>query len=255
MIAKIEHLSYSSINLFLSCSEAWRRKYIAKEPTYGSPALVYGTAVHATVQRHLTTGEALLTIWPEEWHKASTDESRGQIVWNGELPEQHHNEGLRLFGYADIAAGIDRVRAQYDGGAIERRVELRVPGIPVPVIGYIDVMLAGGVPGDFKTSNRSWSEDRAQNEQQSLFYLAALNQVGETVPGWRFRHFVFVKTKTPKFQEFEHAHSAAECLQLFSTIRKVWQAIEAESFVENTSSWKCSPKYCDFYANCQGKYS
>jgi hypothetical protein len=251
----LDHLSYSSISLFLSCSEAWRRKYIANEPTCGSPALVFGSAFHGTLEQHIKTDRPLLDAWSEEWQKASTDETRSQIVWNGELPEQHHNEGIRLFSNTDIQTGIEQIRAQYDGGAIERKIELRVPGVPIPIVGYIDITLRGGIPADFKTSAKSWTEDRAKSEMQSLFYLAALNQVGETVPGWTFKHFVFVKTKKPKFQEFEHSHSVAEVFQLFKMIKGVWDAIEAGSFVENTTTWRCGPKYCDFWQNCQGRYA
>jgi hypothetical protein len=249
----IEHLSYSSISLFLSCSESFRRKYIAKEPTFGSPALVFGSAFHGTLEQHLLTGRTLLEAWSEEWHKASTDETRGQILWNGELPEQHENEGIRMFSDPVILAGIDRVKAQYDGGHIERKIELKVPGVPVPVIGYIDVTLKDGIPADFKTSNKAWSQDRAQGEQQSLFYLAALNQLGETVPDWTFKHFVFIKTKKPQFQEFTHKHSLGEIFGLFKQIRSVWVAIQAGSFVQNTGSWKCSSRWCDFWSNCIGK--
>lgn len=249
----IEHLSYSSISLFQSCSEAWRRKYIAKEPTFSSPELAFGTAFHATLEQHLQTGQPVIDLWQEQWQKAATDDSRSPIVWGVEQPEKYHNEGVRMLTHPAILEGIERIGQQYQSGALERKVELRVPGVPVPVIGYIDVMLIGGIPADFKTSSKSWSQDRAQSEQQSLFYLGALNQAGETVPGWAFKHFIFVKTKTPQFQELEHQHTPGEVMGLFVTIQQVWKAIQAESFVKNTGTWKCSSRYCDFYQNCMGK--
>jgi hypothetical protein len=250
---EIDHLSYSSISLFQTCSEAWRRKYIAKEPTFSSPELAFGTAFHGTIEQHLNTGQAISELWQEQWQKASTDESRSPIVWGAELPEKFCNDGIRMFSHNAIQAGIERIKEQYQGGTLEREVQLKVPGVPVPVIGFIDVLLAGGIPADFKTSSKAWTQDRAQNEQQSLFYLGALNQAGETVPGWWFKHFVFVKTKTPQFQELEHQHSPSEVVGLFITIQQVWKAIEAGSFVKNPGTWKCSPKYCDFYAACMGK--
>lgn len=251
-MSNLEHLSYSSISMFLACSESWRRKYVAKEPTYATPALVFGTAFHGTIEQTLSTGQPAETLWPEQWRRASNDESRSKIMWGVETPEQHYNEGVRMLSNQTIQDGIESIRRQYAGGQIERKVELRVPGVPIPVIGYIDVLLSNGMPADFKTSSKSWSEERAQNEQQSLFYLGALNQAGEKTPHWGFKHFIFVKTKKPQFQELEHYHSPAEVMKLFMSIRQVWQAIEAGSFVKNTTSWKCSPKFCDFYSKCMG---
>lgn len=249
-MSEITHLSYSSISMFLTCSESFRRKYIAGEPTFSSPALAFGSAFHGTLQSHLQNGAKLIDTWQSKWAECSADE---KIIWNGELPEQHCNEGIRLLSDKTILAGIDSIRAQYEGGAIERKIELRVPGVPVPVIGYIDVFLIGGIPADIKTSNKSWSDDRARSEQQPIFYLAALNQLGESVPNGTFTHFVFVKTKKPQFQEFSHAHSISEIFLLFKQIRSVWSAIEAGNFIENPNSWKCSAKYCDFWKNCRGR--
>lgn len=249
----IEHLSYSSISLFQTCSEAWRRKYIAKEPTFSSPELAFGTAFHGTIEQHLISGQPVFDLWQEQWQKASTDVSRSPIVWGAELPEKFCNEGIRMLTHPAIIDGIERIKTLYMGGGLERKVELRVPGVPIPIIGYIDVILGNGIPADFKTSSKSWTQERAQNEQQSLFYLGALNQAGETVPDWKFSHFIFVKTKTPQFQELEHQHSPSEVVGLFITIQQVWKAIQAESFVKNTGTWKCSSRYCDFYANCMGK--
>ncbi|MCG3145345.1 MAG: hypothetical protein HONDAALG_02935 [Gammaproteobacteria bacterium] len=246
----MEHLSYSSISMFLACSESFRRKYIAGEPTFSSPALAFGSAIHGTVQAHLQTGADLLGAWNEQWHEHADDAT---IDWNGELPEQHFNEGVRMLSDKTILAGIKSICAQYEGGAIERKVELRVPGVPVPVIGYIDVMLKGGIPSDIKTSSKSWTEDRAQNEQQALYYLAALNQAGESVPDGRFKHFIFVKTKKPQFQALEHTHEPREFFLLFQTIQSVWRAIESGSFVKNVGTWKCDPRYCNFFTNCMGK--
>ena len=252
----IDHLSYSSISAFLSCPAAWRFKYIDKAPTWSTPELVFGTAIHNTVENHIQNGGELLDLWPNHWQSASTDESRGAILWGADTPEQHYNEGIRILGHKDIQAGIAEIKAKFGtpGCYIERKVELRVPGVPVPVIGYIDIITADGVPGDFKTSSKSWSQDRASGSLQTLFYLAALNQAGVSVPDWKFRHYVIVKTKTPQFQVLEHQHNPKQLFFLFTVILEVWKAIESGVFVRNPDGWKCNPKYCDFWKLCRGRY-
>ncbi len=244
----IDHLSYSSITMYLDCPEAWRRKYIAGEPTRKTSSLAFGSAFHGTIE-HAVMGKDLLSTWGEEFHKAFENVA----LEEDETLEQHFNEGIRLLTHANIQNVIRSItpRSSED---IERKVELRVPGVPIPVIGYIDIILADGTPADFKTSAKSWTQDQANNSLQTLFYLAALNQSGFEV-NWKFKHFVFVKTKTPQVQILEHEHKPGELFFLFEMIRRVWEGISRELFPLNPITWRCNAKYCDFYANCRGKYA
>lgn len=249
----LDHLSYSSITTFLSCPAYWERKYILKEKTYSSPELVFGSALHGTLEEYLTTKGNLLETWDKNWKDTLADTERGEVVWGADTPEEHYNEGVRMLNHPAIQAGIEAIHAQYEGGEIEQKVELRVPGVPVPIVGYIDVILRDGIPADFKTSSRSWNQERAQSELQSLFYLAALNQAGEIIPGWKFKHFIFVKTKTPQFQMLEHSHNPKEIFWMFHMIQQVWNAIQAGVFFTNPGGWRCGPAYCDFWTRCRGK--
>jgi len=249
----IEHLSYSSITAYLECPENWRRKYIAKEQTRSTPALVFGSAFHGAIEEQLTTGRKALEAWPYSWGRALEKDT---VDWGLDTPEGYLNDGIRLLGHAAVGAAIDGLKARQDeqGPMVERKVELRVPGVPIPVIGYIDFISSDGVPCDLKTSKTSWSADKAADSLQGLFYLAALNQAGLGFHGWRFRHVVFVKTKEPKVQVIETLHKPSELFFLFRVVRSVWQGIAAGSFPLNPGSWKCGPAYCDFWSNCRGRY-
>jgi len=250
----IEHLSYSSITAYLDCAENWRRKYIAKEPTQSSPALVFGSAFHGTVEKFVQEPSTdILSIWNGEWSKALEKET---VFWGADTPEEIYNDGVRMFSNANLLSELKNIHPAMDnnGAKIERKVELKVPGVPVPIIGYIDIILADGTPADFKTSSKSWTESKASDSLQGLFYLAALNQHGVDI-NWKFKHIIFVKTKEPKVQLLENTHTPGELFFLFNMIQQVWKGIEAEVFPTNTSTWKCNEKYCDFYANCRGKYA
>ena len=249
--SELEHLSYSSISTYLACGEAWRRKYLLREPTYSTPALVFGSAIHGTIEAHVQGKGDLLSNWSEQWCKAIDGQ---QVAWGLDTPEQHYNEGVRILSNPQIQYSLAAIKPLAENG-IERRVELRVPGVPLPVVGFIDIITEDGIPGDFKTSSKSWTTDRAAGELQPLFYLAALNQAGIEVPGWRFRHYTIVKTKTPKFETFEVAHKPSELFFLFQIIQKFWQAVEREIFPLNPTGWKCDPNYCDFWSRCRGKFA
>jgi hypothetical protein len=165
----IEHLSYSSITAYLDCPENWRRKYIAKEPTKSSPALVFGSAFHSTVEQLVCKPDTnVVSLWMESWNAALKKE---EVFWGTDTPEEICNEGIRMFSNKNLLDEIKKLKPGKDehGEKIERKVELRVPGVPIPVIGYIDIILADGTPADFKTSAKSWTEQKATDSLQGLF--------------------------------------------------------------------------------------
>ncbi len=251
MQAELTHLSYSSISAYLGCGQSWYYRYIEKVPTPTAPELVFGSAVHNTVERYIATRQPLLEAWGECWTMQL--EREPSIEWGAATPEEYANDGVRLLGNAKVQEALAAVAGTCgDTPTIERRIEMRVPGVPVPIIGYIDILDSQGIPGDLKTSARSWTADRAQSELQSLFYLTALNQLGETVPGWRFKHYVLVKTKTPQFQMFEHSHSLGEMFWMIGLVQRAWQGIERGVYLRCPDSWKCSARYCDYWGLCRG---
>ena len=255
----IKYLSYSSINLYLTCGEAWKRRYLLKERTSTSPALVFGSAFHGTVEAAIENRMEGLDgdtthrqIWDAQWQLATNQE----VDWSAEKPEALYNDGLRLVQSEPVQKLIGRIEPLRDdqGLFMERKITLNVPGVPVPVIGYIDVVTKDGIPGDFKTSARKWSKDKVAAELQPLFYLAGMSQMGMKVPDFRFRHYVITKTKEPVVQTLSTKHSAKELFWLYDVIQRVWNGIVGEIYqFAQPGSWKCAEKYCEFWSTCKGQ--
>ncbi len=252
MPPELTHLSYSSVSTYLMCGRAWAFRYIEQIPTPTAPELVFGSAIHKAVEQHIVTKQPLLDLWSECWATQCAGEA--EIAWGASTPEEFCNDGIRLLSNAKVQKALADIAGMCaETPVTERRIEMHVPGVPIPIIGYIDLMDRNGIPGDLKTSARSWTADRAQSELQSLFYLAALNQLGETVPSWTFRHYILVKTKTPQIQVFEHFHSLGEMFWMIELIQRAWRGIEQEIYLMNPSGWKCSPRYCEFWHLCRGR--
>jgi len=256
----IEHLSYSSISAYLLCGRNWRYKYLDKIPTKTTSGLILGSAFHDAIECLLSRGKE---EEPEEIFKEafSTQIERNgdNIDWQNESPESVLNDGIRLFKSNAIIDGIKSIKPKLNdnGAMIEQKIELSVPYVPVPIVGYIDIILEDGTPADFKTSAKRWSDDQAQNSMQSLFYIAALDQAGfyqnvESRENYKFTHLVFVKTKEPAFQKIEHWHSTAELFFLMDVISSCWNGISAGVFTPNPDSWKCNPRFCEYWDICKG---
>ena len=254
-MAQLDHLSYSSISLWQTCARAWRYRYVEQIPTTKSPSLAFGSAMHDTIEalilsHHNGTDTEPTATWLEKWQSHSAD-----VSWDSELPEQWANDGIRILTSPDFKALLDKLSPHTEQGqpVIEKRIELSVPGVPIPVIGFIDLITADGIPCDIKTASRSWTQDQADRELQPLFYLAALNQAGYKLNAeLKFRHIVVVKAKTPQVQVIESRRKPADLLLLCQLIAEVWQAISRGIFPPNPSSWKCSERYCEYYSYCRG---
>jgi len=251
----LEHLSYSSINSYLLCGHAWRLRYVDRVETPILPALLVGSAFHDAIESYIS-GQIpdLENAFEQSWGKQL---ERGQTVaWDAETPESYKSDGLRLVRAKPVKALADTLRQNFDPETcyIEKRVELKVPGVPVPVVGYIDIITHDGIPGDFKTAVRMWSDSKSGGELQPLFYLAALSQEGQRVPGWTFRHYVISKGQYPDAKTFEVQHKPGELFWLFEMLKAAWQGIEANIFPMNPSAWKCSQQYCEYWSMCRGKW-
>lgn len=254
----LSHLSYSSVSLYLTCPRAWRYRYIEQVKTPTAAALAFGSTFHGVIEwtiRNSQDGSRPdpVAMWSQDWGKRQ--EGPEQIEWGDTSWQQLHDEGLRMLGLPETEQLLRGLAPFTDesGMWIERKVELRVPGVPLPIVGYIDLVTSDGVPHDMKTAGRAWTQDQAQKETQPAYYLAALNQMGFHWNGdRRFRHIVWTKGKNPKVQTFETQRTWADLLRLFSTITEVWHGIEAGVFPCNTSTWKHSPKYCEYWPVCQG---
>ena len=246
-MSELTHLSYSSISTWLMCPRSWRYRYVDKVPAPKSPALVFGSAFHDAVEAHVRDQDdtPLAARWSQCW--AAQLERDGEVSWDKE-PTHYEDLGAAMLSAPDVVALVGALTAL----KIEEKITLNVPGVPVPIIGYIDMIETDGVPADFKTSARSWSQKKADDEMQATFYLAALNQSGHKAAG-QFRYYVFVKNaRKPQVQIWETHRTARDMFWLFGLIGDVWHSIERGAFPPNPTTWKCSPKWCEYWDGCRG---
>lgn len=267
-VAELEHLSKSSIEAYQNCSALWEWRYLRGMRQPANPALLIGSAFDAVLERYLslrTTSSnhtdipPLSTLWASAWAELTSGETAQQIDWQGELPEVVENVGSKLVHYPGTQELLDNMRVLVDehGPWLQRQVTMHVPGVPKPIIGYLDFVEADGVPGDFKTAARAWDNEKPLKELQPKIYIAALLQTGYPVPkgprgGYLFRHFVFLKQRQPRIQRFETEYSAGHIVDAITASLNTWRGISAGIFLKNTQSWLCGPGKCPAWAVCMG---
>lgn len=198
----LDHISPSSLKLYLGCSLRYYFKKVLKLPEPCSPSLHLGKAVHKGLQAfHLG-----------RWRGTSHDLQAVMGAYDKALSEQQESDPVEFKGKKDRekihAQGKEVLNAYLQSEhaqmpeiplGVEVQLEEDFPELPSPLMGYIDLVREGNVPVDFKTcASTPDVELEAFNHeiQLTLYQLLIESATGERVDG---RELVFlVKTKTPK---------------------------------------------------------
>lgn len=248
----IGHLSYSSISRYLKCGKQWKFRYLDKLEEESSDALQFGSAWHKMIRYYLEesfSGNTKLydridfgSHWSQAIEESCTEENAGELMQLGE----------KMLTSPKITKTIQGLGPTIDPESLEMKTELRIPGVPVPIIGFIDMIQNDGIPIDIKTASRKWSQEQAHTDLQATFYIAALEQLQMIKLPAKFKFMVFTKTKNPDVQILETTRTHQDIFALYGLVNEVWQAISREVFPPtDPGNWWCSHKYCGFWNVCE----
>ena len=250
-----DHLSFSSISTFQSCPLKWYFKYVLGLPTPTvSSSLVFGSALHASVQYHfeqLLVGrqsdfEGLLSVYQDYWEGAA--EQRVQFG-KGET-----RESLGILAGRLLWAFLKSDFAQPKGVILGVEEEFRgivVPGCP-ELLARVDLLIDTGtelVVTDFKTSRSSWSEEKVDDgSPQLLLYSELVKPLADGRPV-KLSFAVLTKTKVPSLTVHEVALDPQQVDRTKRVVERVWQSIQAGHFYPNPTPMNCST--CSYRDPCQ----
>ncbi|BBO76229.1 hypothetical protein DSCW_36460 [Desulfosarcina widdelii] len=259
------HLSASSIGEYVECSLLYKFGRIDKLPMeHKAEALEFGTCIHRVLEQYYSArmiGEKMLLKYVHEifdttWTGIAKDND--DIKYNGD----NDFKILLMYGKDLLTAWYNKLP---DDGftilAIEEAFSINLPGIPIPIIGAMDLVeedSAGTlIITDFKTSGRAYSKDEVdQNQQLTMYQIAAkLNGYGDREILLRFD--TLIKTKTPKFEQYWTVRSELDERRLIKKATQVWDGISKGVFIPNDTSWKCKgcayKQACDEYLESIGE--
>jgi hypothetical protein len=188
-----DHLSASQLNMFSRCPEQYRRRYVLGEKERPAAALVWGSADHYAHEQNFAQkilsgedipGDDVKLAFAEGFDRA-VDRSggEGEVDWGQDKPGEMKDRGAALVGVYH-----KQVSPRIQPTAVETKFKVDLPGVPVPVIGYVDVSTAATAI-ERKTAGRAEKKPKPDWRIQGLLYQA----VGGKPVEWH----VSVKTKTP----------------------------------------------------------
>lgn len=169
----IDHLSASSMNLFIAQPALWCASYLMKKRTPVGPAAHRGTAIECGVEAGLFDPEMPLAdcqaLALAKYHTLT----RGVLVTTDPRVEKERGcipdsveialTELRQYGVPEKPE---------DGR--QHKIELMLDGVAVPIIGYLDWLFPQhGVLVDLKSTSRIPSEMTEAHCRQGAIYAAA----------------------------------------------------------------------------------
>lgn len=183
------YLSASRLFAFQLCPEKYRRRYLLGEYEPGSGATVVGAGYDAAAQRNygqkIVSGIDLalddVRIAAAEGFDTAAGEQ--EIQWGDDKPGALRDVTVNLAGaYHQIAAPAVQPLA------IQERIEIDVPGVPVPIIGYMDVTETARAI-ELKTAAAKSTVVKPEWRIQGLVYMLAQQKPVD--------FHLATKTKTP----------------------------------------------------------
>lgn len=190
----VAHLSASSVGMFMRCPEQWRQRYVRKLKVRPKWTMVLGSANHDTHERSynlkhakqqlVSPKEAVDYFCDEAWpRRVDLDGGLDEIQWDhGGKPDTDKalDLGARMVRtYTEQV--VPRVEPEFVG---EQRFDLWVPGVPVPFVGYTDLIEKDGPVLDIKTTAAKTRTVAGTWQVQARVYNLALKRGVEyhTVP-------------------------------------------------------------------------
>lgn len=172
-----DHLSASSLGTFARCPEQFRRRYLLGERERPAAALIWGSAddfAHTTnfeqkIETHADISQADVELAFVEGFDQAVERDGGaaEVDWGEQKPGELKDAGVRL-----VSVYHRQVSPLVQPVAVQRDFMLAVAGVPVPIIGRIDLEQADEL-NEWKVASRGEREPKPQWRTQGRLYQAA----------------------------------------------------------------------------------
>jgi hypothetical protein len=265
-----EYLSWSQINLWMTCGERYRHQYVLRSPRESSSNLEHGKLIHKVVEE-MNRDKMLLGSIPERQSMHDrVSEVRDRFtheieVWDPKVPDVETFDATAhelLDLYYDNRLPTTRPKA------VELRISDFLDG-DLPFMGFVDMLewgemseppalvepeaplaiLPTDVMSDLKCTGKKYGAHRVINSMQLTLYSEVLG-----VENVAFD--LLVQKKKSEFVRQESFRTPGEKAHAVDVAKGVASMISAGNFPKtDPESWACSKKWCPVYAQCRGKQS
>lgn len=277
---ELQHISASSLKMAVRCEEQWRQRYILGKKSPPALAAIAGRADHKAIEASMTQKIESFVDLPvhevKDLYVAALEnevEKEGGLneleVRGAETPQDKVKafDDERRHGPEVVATYQKEVSPLIQPVAVEREFRLTVPGVPVEVLGYIDLIATSSQtqldldPGEAELTRRIIDRKRRARKTLKIepewSIQAEIYQLAEPLPHeWHLS----VTTKIPQAIAFApelmqklppRMRSELLLQQLVAKLGWLYQRFGPDEPWTSTGRlhpWACS--YCGYREDC-----
>jgi putative RecB family exonuclease len=253
----LKTISASRLGLFLSCRRKFYLRYVKAVPKPKSAALHLGSVVHE-VLRHwnksrLRGKPVTVEQLSAEFTRAWEDQGEERVAWEND--EEQSAEKACAQRLLETYFRETPITVDEKPEAVEVTVEkdLQAHGLPLRLIGVLDLVRPAGLIVDFKTSAKTPDPDMARhtNEIQLTGYSLLYREATDRRESGRQLHFL-VKTKAPKLIVVSDGPaSESQITRFLHQVESYVRGLEAHDFVPSPGLGCAS---CEYFADCHAHH-
>lgn len=202
-------LSVSAVQLYTDCPAAFHRRYVAGIRDGDTGPMAFGRAMAQALE-------------------AEHSGKDGDVAWLRSYESEVVAAGLREA--APLTTGLALLAAYRRYGVVqgqpEARFELYLPNrdaVPVPILGYLDVLAPDEVIEFKTTSTNGWDQGRVDNSLQAHVYRWAFTQLRHRQP--RQVRFIVLHTRRLDVTEWLTYPSGGDLAAFELRAAAVWRGI------------------------------
>jgi hypothetical protein len=252
------HVSATQLDMYFTCPESYRRRYVEGETLPPGIALLVGSGTHRGAEtnfRQKISSHADMPV--AQIVDAAVAGFEDALAGGYMLSAEEQAQGAKtVLGTAkDQVAVLAQVHAEqqapdYQPIAIEKEILIPFPRATHNILGYIDLTDDRRRVVDFKTAAKRKPQKDADESLQLTIYAASF-QIDTGSPPAEVRLDTLVKTTNPARQVLTSQRGPADFAVLINRINVMLAAVKAGIFPPAPiGSWKCCPKWCGYFDTC-----
>ena len=237
-------VSPTQVRTYQRCPLAYKHRFLERWTGIQSSAGLLGHAVHSAIEAALKAKRRFRQDLPLEEMERVFDQ-----VWNRGLPPETETTGesreefddVREEGYDLLAFYLEEVAPKVRPHLVEHRFSFELAGIPVPVVGQVDLIETDGAVVDHKTSLRPYREDYLDSDVQlfcyavgyAFFRLGVRARKGILPPAVFVndaRVDVIIRGPAPRLQQIRKKYSNDDLSRIAGVLRNLALEIESGEF-------------------------
>ena len=263
MARPLRQLSPSSMRTYERCPYMYHLRYTERIQVPNTAAQLLGRAVHAVIEIYYKQKREGKTFDTEAAFDALDDAIDATLH---ELDEEGRAEvdEMRELGYDLVEYYVEEVAPHIRPHLIEERFRFSVPGVDVPIVGYVDLVDQDGTVIDHKTASSPFPEDYLAQDVQLLTYSLGYNALrmgARQRPGQLplvsmlppVRLDVLIKGEEITYQRLEFRYEQEHLEQYVKRVNAVAAGIRSADFRPFWQIRQPDPavcRYCDFNSVC-----